>query len=229
MKTVKKVMQFFGGPPQEKLAPSGGREDTAAPNVGAQFFDGSMPNVGVHLVVMGVAGCGKSEIGQRLAAQLGLPLIEGDDFHPASNVQKMQQGVALTDADRMGWLQTLSSELVRHPTGAVLTCSALKLAYRDALRAGTPGLRFVHLAITPQESMRRVAARPGHFYPPALVASQFEALQDPASEPRVLVLDGSQSQEALVKSATDWVGSAALPTLATPLAPLTPSSPFTHA
>ena len=177
----------------------------------------------VHLVVMGVAGCGKSAIGKRLAEQLGLPLIEGDDFHPASNVQKMQQGVALNDADRMGWLQTLANELVRHPTGAVLTCSALKLAYRDALRAGTPGLRFVHLAITPQESMRRVAARPGHFYPPALVASQFEALQDPTGEPLVLVLDGSQPQEALVNLATDWV------THATHTPAVTPPTPFTHA
>ena len=165
----------------------------------------TMPNAGVHLVVMGVAGCGKSATGQGLAERLGLPLIEGDDFHPASNVQKMQEGVALTDADRLGWLQTLSNQLVRHPNGAVLTCSALKRAYRDALRAGTPALRFVHLAITPQESMRRVAARPGHFYPPALVASQFEALQDPAGEPRVLVLDGSLSRQTLVRRAAEWV------------------------
>ena len=158
-----------------------------------------------QIVVMGVAGCGKSAVGALLAKKLGLPLIEGDDFHPAANVQKMQQGVPLVDADRMGWLQTLADELARHRQGAVLTCSALKVAYRDALRAGAPNLCFVHLAITPQESMRRVAGRADHFYPPALVASQFEALQDPSDEPLVLVLDGTQSLAALADQAAAWV------------------------
>ena len=157
-----------------------------------------------RIVVMGVAGCGKSAVGALLAAKLAVPLIEGDDFHPASNVQKMQQGVPLTDDDRIGWLQTLARELGKHPYGAVLTCSALKVAYRDALRAGVPDLAFAHLAISPQESMRRVAARSDHFYPPTLVASQFEALQDPSGEPRVLVLEGSASLESLADQAAAW-------------------------
>ena len=140
----------------------------------------------MYVVVMGVAGCGKSAVGQRIANALNLPLIEGDDFHPASNITKMQQGVALTDADRAEWLSTLAVELVRHPEGAVLTCSALKSAYRETLRRGVPRLYFVHLAITQTESLKRVGNRPGHFYPPSLVASQFEALQDPAHEPGVL-------------------------------------------
>lgn len=160
---------------------------------------------GAHLVVMGVAGCGKSAVGQRLATLLALPLIEGDDFHPAANVQKMQQGIALDDADRHGWLQTLSAELAHHPLGAVLTCSALKAGYRDALRARLPGLCFVHLAITQAESLKRVAQRVGHFYPPSLVASQFEALQDPSAEPGVLVLDGSAPPDVLARCAADWV------------------------
>ena len=167
-------------------------------------------SMGAHLVVMGVAGCGKSAVGERLAALLALPLIEGDDFHPAANVQKMQQGIALDDADRMGWLQTLGAELARHPQGAVLTCSALKAAYRDALRARLPTLGFVYLAITQAESLKRVAQRADHFYPPSLVASQFEALQDPSAEPGVLALDGSAPLDALARSAADWVLGGAL-------------------
>ena len=102
------------------------------------FTPAQPPAARVRVVVMGVAGCGKSAVGQLIAAQLGLPLIEGDDFHPASNVSKMQRGVALTDDDRADWLQTLGLELARHTEGAVLTCSALKAAYRDSLRAGRP-------------------------------------------------------------------------------------------
>lgn len=159
----------------------------------------------IHVVVMGVAGCGKSAVGARIAQQLGLPLIEGDDFHPASNVAKMQQGLPLNDEDRAGWLQTLGGELARHAGGAVLSCSALKRAYRDTLRAAVPGLHFIHLAITPQESQRRVSQRKDHFYPPSLVASQFEALQDPAGEPRVLVVDGSASLETLAAQAVRYL------------------------
>jgi gluconokinase len=164
----------------------------------------AMPVV-IHVVVMGVAGCGKSAVGQRVASQLSLPLIEGDDFHPASNVAKMQQGVALTDADRADWLRKLAAELAKHPNGAVLTCSALKSTYRDALRRGVQSLQFVHLAITQSESLRRVASRPGHFYPPSLVASQFEALQDPAHEPGVLTLDGQLPLDRLAERAVTWL------------------------
>ncbi len=154
---------------------------------------------------MGVAGCGKSAVGRRVAARLGLPLIEGDDFHPPRNIHKMAHGVPLTDLDRADWLQALGARLAQHPDGAVLTCSALKRTYRDALRRAAPDLRFVYLAITQAESLRRVAGRDGHFYPSSLVASQFEALQDPASEPGVLVLDGAASLEELSLKAVQWL------------------------
>jgi gluconokinase len=160
----------------------------------------------IHVVVMGVAGCGKSAVGYLLAEQLGLPLVEGDDFHPASNILKMQQGLALTDADRADWLRTLGLELARHPGGMVLTCSALKAAYRDRLRLATARVYFVHLAISQAESLRRVGRRAGHFYPPSLVASQFEALEDPASEPDVLTLDGDASPAQLAQQAVHWLG-----------------------
>jgi gluconokinase len=159
----------------------------------------------LHLVVMGVAGCGKSAVGQRIAAALALPLIEGDAFHPPSNIEKMRQGHALQDEDRAGWLDRLGLELQAHPHGAVLTCSALKRSYRDRLRAFVPALRFVHLALSPEQALRRVASRGGHFYPPSLVASQFEALQDPAREPLVLQVDAWLPLDDVVARTAAWL------------------------
>lgn len=159
----------------------------------------------VHLVVMGVAGCGKSLIGQRIAQRLALPMIEGDSFHPRSSVDKMARGEPLNDGDRAGWLQVLGQELQRHPDGAVLACSALKKKYRDTLRVAVRDLAFVHLSITPEESQRRVSSRPDHFYPPSLVESQFEALEDPAGEPNVLVVDGTLPIDEIARQAADWL------------------------
>ncbi len=179
----------------------------------AAFAPATAPSACVRVVVMGVAGCGKSAVGHLIATQLGLPLIEGDDFHPASNVSKMQRGDALTDDDRADWLTTLGRELARHGEGAVLTCSALKAGYRDSLRAAaappsTP-LYFVYLQISEAESLRRVAQRAGHFYPPSLVASQFAALQDPSGEPGVLTLDGSAPLTDLGQRAAQWLAAVA--------------------
>jgi len=157
----------------------------------------------VHVVVMGVAGCGKSEIGERIAKALQLPFIEGDAFHPRSNIEKMKSGVPLDDDDRAGWLDALARELVARPQGAVLTCSALKRAYRDRLRAACPHLQFVHLSLPESEAQRRVASRPGHFYPPALVASQFAALEDPAGEPGVVVVDACLSPDEVAARAVE--------------------------
>jgi gluconokinase len=155
----------------------------------------------MHVVVMGVAGCGKSEVGQRIASALRLPLVEGDAFHPPSNIAKMSSGVPLDDNDRAGWLDALARELGSQPQGAVLTCSALKRSYRDRLRAAVPGLRFVHLAIPIEESQRRVSSRPGHFMPPSLVASQFAALEDPAGEVGVVQVDARLPPEEVAARA----------------------------
>lgn len=155
----------------------------------------------MHVVVMGVAGCGKSAVGERLAQALGLPLVEGDSFHPPANIEKMRRGLALDDGDRADWLATLGRELAARPGGAVLTCSALKAAYRDRLRASAPGLRFVHLALTPAQALERVAGRKDHFYPPSLVDSQFAALEDPAGEAGVLVVDASRPFEQVLQEA----------------------------
>jgi gluconokinase len=160
------------------------------------------------IVVMGVAGCGKSSLGAVLAKAEALPLIEGDDFHSAANRRKMAEGTPLTDADRDGWLDTLAAELARQPAGAVLTCSALKRRYRDRLRSAVPGLRFVYLAITPAEAAQRVAARAGtHFFHRSLVASQFEALEPPLDEARVLPLDATLPTALLQIQVALWLHS----------------------
>ena len=158
------------------------------------------------LVIMGVAGCGKSSLGAALAQRLGFVLIEGDDHHSDGNRQKMQQGTPLTDADRAGWLATLAGLLAqRQGRGMVLTCSALRRAYREQLRAAAPGLRFVFLEITPALAGERVAARSSHFFNTALVDSQFAALEKPLGEAGVLVADATQSIETLQAQVCAWL------------------------
>jgi gluconokinase len=159
----------------------------------------------VHVVIMGVAGCGKSAVGQRIAQALSLPLIEGDEFHPPANIQKMSEGLPLDDGDRAGWLAQLAQELARRPDGAVLTCSALKRSYRDRLRSAVPELRFVHLQLSQHDALQRVQGRDDHFYPPSLVASQFEALEEPAGEPGVLVVDARLPLDTVAAQAAQWL------------------------
>ena len=159
---------------------------------------------------MGVAGCGKSAVGRLVAERLALPYVEGDDFHPPGNIAKMRQGTALGDDDRAGWLDALAAELARRPDGLVLACSALKLAYRDRLRHAAGILQFVYLMIPEAEALRRVAARPGHFYPPSLVASQFAALEEPSVEVGVLTLAAmGESPGPLALRAATWLVTAA--------------------
>ncbi len=153
----------------------------------------------VHWVVMGVSGCGKSSVGQSAAIALGLPYLEGDSYHPASNIQKMRDGIALTDADRAGWLQTLGRLLAQHPDGAVLSCSALKRRYRDVLRADAPSLQFAYLDLPPSIALQRVAQRgSNHFLPVTLVDSQFATLESPVGELGVLHLDATAPIQSLV-------------------------------
>lgn len=160
----------------------------------------------VSLVVMGVAGCGKSSLGDALAKALHWPLIEGDDYHSAANVAKMRAGVPLVDADRTGWLVRLGEELQHHPQGAVLTCSALKRAYREQLRSAVPGLRFVHLSLSREEARQRVAQRAGgHYFRANLVDSQFEALESPQGEAGVLVVDATLALAPLTQHVIHWM------------------------
>lgn len=148
---------------------------------------------------MGVAGCGKSWVGQALARHLNVPWIEGDDFHPPTNKAKMSQGIALQDDDRVAWLQTLVDEVGRYSGSCVLACSALKRAYRDTLRTAASDVQFVYLKLTPEESLRRVRARSGHFFPPELVHSQFAALESPESEQDVHTVDATLALESIFR------------------------------
>lgn len=158
------------------------------------------------LVVMGVSGCGKSSLGGALATSLGLPLVEGDDFHPPGNVEKMRAGIPLTDADREGWLDTLGQTLAASSHGAVLTCSALKRAYRDRLRQAVPALHFVFMALERDEAERRVAARASHhMFPASLVANQFATLESPVGEQDVLAVDATAPMPELVTEVGAWL------------------------
>lgn len=154
---------------------------------------------------MGVAGCGKSTVGAAIAASEGLPLVEGDDFHSLASRAKMAAGTPLTDADRAQWLVTLGDQLAQHPEGVVLTCSALKRAYRDQLRLAAPGLRFVFLEIGRDDAQRRVATRGAHFFNAGLVASQFATLESPVGEPGVLRVDALEPLDSLQRRVGAWL------------------------
>lgn len=159
---------------------------------------------------MGVSGCGKSSLGLALSQALGLPLIEGDDFHPGANVAKMRAGIALDDADRRDWLRTLGEQLAAQAQGAVLTCSSLKKAYRAQLRAAAPGLRFVFMRIDADEAERRVAARAAaHMFPASLVASQFATLESPEGEAGVLTVPADAPLPVSVQAVQDWLATGA--------------------
>jgi len=159
------------------------------------------------LVVMGVAGCGKSSIAAAVVRHAGGVLIEGDDFHPPANHEKMSKGIPLTDEDRAGWLARLGEELqqaVRAGDRPVLACSALKRKYRDQLRAAVPGLGFVFLELSRDEAEARMRNRTGHFMPTSLIDSQFSTLELPHEEPRTLVVDARLSIDQLGRQAADW-------------------------
>lgn len=153
-------------------------------------------------VVMGVSACGKSDIGTRLAQALGAPFIEGDRFHPPENVAKMSAGIPLDDEDRRGWLQALRAEIERawktDPV-VVLSCSALKRAYRDVLRGDDGDVRFVHLHGDRDLIAQRMAARSGHFMPVSLLDSQLRTLEALQPDERGVTLDVREPPQRLVE------------------------------
>ncbi|HEU5059100.1 MAG TPA: gluconokinase [Kofleriaceae bacterium] len=134
------------------------------------------------VVVMGVAGSGKTTVGALLAERLGLPFADADSFHPPANLAKMAAGQPLTDEDRAPWLAAIGAwldERAAAGTGGVATCSALKRAYRDRLRAGRPRVQLVYLSGSRELLAARLAGRTGHFFPPSLLASQLADLEEP--------------------------------------------------
>jgi carbohydrate kinase (thermoresistant glucokinase family) len=158
---------------------------------------------------MGVSGSGKTSIGSALARAMGRDFVDGDDLHPASNIDKMRQGRPLDDSDRAPWLRAIAGVLAdhaSHPAGVVVACSALKRAYRDALRS-VPGVQFVFLDADRALIERRFETRDRNFMPGTLIASQFEALERPSpSESGVLIIDAALPVDAAVRTAVDFFG-----------------------
>ncbi len=158
------------------------------------------------LVVMGVAGCGKSTLAAGIAKALACPMIEGDDFHLPHSREKMRNGIALTDDDREPWLDRLGQLTSWCGADVVLTCSALKRSYRERLRALVPGLRFVFIDIDVATAAERVASRSGHLFPKSLVTSQFSALESPVDEPGVVTVPAQASLQQQIDAVMAWLG-----------------------
>lgn len=161
------------------------------------------------IVLMGVSGSGKTTVGEKLAERLHLDFQEGDDFHPASNIAKMRAGVPLDDADREPWLAALAGWIGREIAAGrsgVLSCSALRRAYRDRLRsAGGEHLRFVLLDPGEAVLRARLAERQGHFMPASLLSSQLATLERPTPDEQALVVSGDRSTAASVDAVVDWL------------------------
>ncbi|WP_083470836.1 gluconokinase [Actinomyces sp. oral taxon 414] len=138
-----------------------------------------------HLILMGVAGCGKTTAATNLHNALGRPVAEADDFHPEANIAKMSRGAPLTDADRRPWLESLRawmSEQADRGTRTIVTCSALKRSYRDLLVGAHGRVFFIHLVADEEALRERMEHREGHFMPSALLPSQFADLEPLADD-----------------------------------------------
>jgi gluconokinase len=170
----------------------------------------SAPSPAPAIVVMGVSGSGKTTVGEALAAYLGVPLLEGDQFHPKANIDKMSSGTPLTDDDRWPWLDAIAGAMRDAPDGVIVTCSSLRRVYRERLRAaaGRPVI-FVFLSGSRETLAARLAARKGHFMPASLLDSQLATLEPPApDEPGIVEVSLEPPVEVVVKTAIDGVAAA---------------------
>lgn len=166
---------------------------------------------GQCIILMGVAGTGKSCVGQALAKRLNAKFIDGDDLHPRANIQKMASGLALDDNDRAPWLERLNdvafSLQQKNETGFVV-CSALKKRYRDRLRSGNAGITFIWLTGAYALVLARMRQRSGHFMPESLLQSQFATLETPDDhEPDVIAVDIDAPLQGVVDRCADALAS----------------------
>jgi carbohydrate kinase (thermoresistant glucokinase family) len=155
-------------------------------------------------VVMGVSGSGKTTVAAGLGQQAGWILLEGDSFHPPANVAKMKAGIPLTDADRWPWLRAIAAradELRAAGQSAAVACSALKRAYRDVLIGDRRDVVLVYLRGSKDLIAQRIKARRGHFMPPALLDSQFAALEEPGPDENPIIVDIGGAPEAEIADA----------------------------
>jgi gluconokinase len=153
-----------------------------------------------RIVLMGVAGSGKSAVGAALAARLGAAYVDGDDLHPRQNIEKMSRGEPLTDEDRWPWLALVGRRLAEPDGILIVGCSALKRRYRDLIRkeAHAP-VTFVHLSGSKELIAARVATRTGHFMPASLLDSQFAALEPPGDDEDAITVDIDKPLEHIVE------------------------------
>jgi gluconokinase len=167
------------------------------------------------VVVMGVSGSGKTTVARLLADALECQFLEGDDLHPAANVEKMRSGTPLTDADRLPWLQRIAGEIDawrRRGESGVVTCSALKRAYRDILIGGHADVALVYLKGSRALIENRMKARHAHFMPVALLDSQFATLQEPMPDEHPITVDvGGQPREIAAEIARQLRNAAGRP------------------
>jgi carbohydrate kinase (thermoresistant glucokinase family) len=161
------------------------------------------------IIVMGVSGCGKSTVAERLARRLDWQFAEADSFHPAANVEKMRSGIPLTDTDRGPWLDAIAAwtdAMRSRGHRAVVTCSALKRSYRQRLAGAHHDVRFVYLQGSYELIAERLAVRRHEYMPPSLLRSQFEALEEPGEEEHPLVISIEPPADAIVASIVQRLG-----------------------
>lgn len=153
---------------------------------------------------MGISGCGKSTIGKQLAACLDMPFLDADDYHPAANITKMRNGLALTDADREPWLERLAHVIAEESrqSAIVLACSALKKKYRLSLAKYGGNLKFIYLRINNDTAAQRLSARKQHFMPASLIQSQTGTLEEPED---ALVVDGTLPVSTIVGMVKEYI------------------------
>ncbi len=158
------------------------------------------------IVMMGVSGSGKTTVGEALAARLGVPFRDADEFHPKSNVEKMSAGIPLTDADRWPWLDAIGAAIRDTPPdeGIVVSCSALKKVYRARIiRAAVRPVLFVHLDGSKALLAERLKGRKGHFFPPSLLDSQLRTLEPLSPDEPAIRVSIDQSVDQIVAAILD--------------------------
>jgi len=179
--------------------------------LGDRKVDRSMMPEGrpVVIVLMGVSGCGKSTAGAGLSKALGWPFRDADSFHPPANIEKMSRGVPLTDVDRGPWLTAIGAWIdARLETGepGIVSCSALKGAYRQHIIGARRGVRLVYLKGEAELIAARLRGRRNHFMPAALLRSQFEALEEPRPAERPIIVSAATSPRRIVATIIDRLG-----------------------
>ena len=160
----------------------------------------------IILIVMGVSGSGKTTVAALLAGRLNWQFQEGDALHSPANVDKMHRAIPLTDADRLPWLDSIAALVDRwsaEGVSGIITCSALKRAYRARIQAGRPAVEFIYLRGARALVSARITQRMGHYMPPSLLASQFATLEEPGDDEPVITVDIGGSPDQIVEAILD--------------------------